>query len=100
VGSPQQIGQVEGEVSKPQKTVLYIYETVLQSWSRDFGTFSCIASLIGIGVILESDAMQWFGAIVGGVWIIVRSASNKHFHRATPQEAANILKRDFGVTAE
>ena len=45
--------------------VIVIHETVLQSYLIDTSTLFLFVSLIGIGVYLESTAMQWVGAIVG-----------------------------------
>ena len=59
-------------MSKP--TVIIIHETVLQSLARDAGTFFMLAALIGLGVLLQSVALQWVGAIVGFMWIVAKGS--------------------------
>ena len=44
--------------------IIIIHETAIQSWMRDASTFALFIALIGVGVILESSAMQWVGAII------------------------------------
>lgn len=46
-------------------TVLIIKEGWVQSWLRDASTFALFLALIGIGVFLESPALQWVGALIG-----------------------------------
>lgn len=53
--------------SKPE--VILIKETLIVSLARDAGTLAMIVSMIGIGVFLESAAMQWVGAIMAFVTI-------------------------------
>jgi hypothetical protein len=48
-----------------KKTVIIIRETWPQSWMRDASSVVGFVALIGIGVYLESSAMQWVGAILG-----------------------------------
>ncbi|MCZ7855007.1 hypothetical protein O9X81_00090 [Agrobacterium salinitolerans] len=50
---------------KIKTEVIVIHETVLQSYLADSSTFLLFAALIGLGVYLDSSAMQWVGAIIG-----------------------------------
>lgn len=45
--------------------IIVLYETGVQSLIRDIASTAMFVSLIGIGVLLESAAMQWVGAIIG-----------------------------------
>ncbi|RUM99152.1 hypothetical protein EET67_04960 [Pseudaminobacter arsenicus] len=45
--------------------MIIVHETVLQSYLVDTSTFILFLALIGIGVYLDSTAMQWIGAFVG-----------------------------------
>lgn len=53
--------------------VIIVTETALQGWMRDAGSAVMFIALIGIGVFLESNAMQWVGAIIGFIVIISRA---------------------------
>lgn len=46
-------------------TILLIREGWVQSWLRDASTFALFIALIGIGVLLQSVALQWVGALIG-----------------------------------
>jgi hypothetical protein len=59
-------------MSKPE--VIIVHETVLQSWLIDASTFAMFLALIGIGVFLDSNAMQWIGAIIGFFTIVGRAS--------------------------
>lgn len=50
-------------IQKP--TVIILKEGWVQSWLRDASTFALFVALIGIGVFLESAALQWVGALIG-----------------------------------
>lgn len=54
--------------------IIIIRETWWESLLRDAGTFCLFMALIGIGVLLNSSAMQWVGAIVAFITIIISSA--------------------------
>lgn len=57
-------------MNKP--TVIILHETVLQSLARAAGTFFMLAALIGLGVLLQSVALQWVGAIMGFIWLVAK----------------------------
>lgn len=46
-------------------TLILIRESAKESWLRDMSTLATFLSLIGIGVFLDSGAMQWIGAVIG-----------------------------------
>lgn len=50
---------------KHRRQILIISESIPQSLARDAGTFATFVSMIGIGWFIESEAMQWAGAILG-----------------------------------
>lgn len=54
--------------------VIVIRETLAKSLVRDAGTLGLFVSLIGIGIALDSSAMQWTGATVGFLTIIGRAS--------------------------
>lgn len=59
---------------------IIIRETVAKSLAIDAGTFALFAGLIGLGVWLDSTAMQWAGFFVATVTAISLSARPRtHF---------------------
>lgn len=60
-------------------------ETVLQSWMRDASALALFLVLIGVGVWLESPAMQWAGAFVA--FIAVTGCALVRNHKCTVEEA-------------
>lgn len=54
-------------------TIILIREGWVQSWLRDASTFVLFIALIGIGVLLQSTAMQWVGALIGFLHIAGRA---------------------------
>lgn len=53
--------------------IILVHETVWQSWAKDFGTLAMIVSLIGIGIFLNSRALQFVGAIMAMIVIVYLS---------------------------
>lgn len=54
--------------------IILIKESAAQSLISDAGTALLFAFLIGLGVWLESDAMQWVGALVGFTSVLARTS--------------------------
>lgn len=71
---------------KPE--IIIIRETMLQSWISDASSVVGFLALIGIGVYLESNAMQWAGAILGFITIC-----GKAFERDKRMTVAEARKR-------
>lgn len=71
--------------------IIVIRETLTKSLLRDAGVLALFVSLIGIGVALESDAMQWAGAVIGFLVIIGRSSG--HRKELTIQRAREYLDK-------
>lgn len=61
--------------NKPAPEIIILHETVLQSWLIDASTLALFVALIGIGVYLDSSAMQWAGAIIG--FLTLASKANR-----------------------
>ena len=78
-------------------SVLLIRESAWQSIVSD--TYSAIAAIgvMGIGWWLNSSAMQWCGFLL--FWITL-AANTKDDKRRSPQDAADYLKSEYGVTAK
>lgn len=68
--------------------VIVIHETVLQSYLVDSSTFLLFAALIGVGVYLDSSAMQWVGALIG---FITMAGRISRLNRMTIEQARKRL---------
>ncbi|RJG46540.1 hypothetical protein [Mesorhizobium sp. DCY119] len=72
-------------MNKPKPEILVIHESVWHSFVRDATTFLMAVSIIGVGVLLASTAMQWVGAIV--FFLAVAGTAAAHKNRMTIEEA-------------
>jgi hypothetical protein len=79
--------------------VILVVESVKQSIIKDTFTFVMVTSLIGIGVFLESTAMQWFGAFMAMVGILGAIKKYSQKQTMTPQQAADYLRDNYVATS-
>ena len=77
--------------------VLVVIEGPLTKAWDAFVRFAFVAAVIGAGWALDSAAMQWIG-FLSVVITAVAAAVQQHKTRVTPQEAADRLLRECGVT--
>ncbi|MFG1410315.1 hypothetical protein V5G24_04300 [Xanthobacter sp. VTT E-85241] len=75
-------------------TYIILTESVLQSWARDLGSLAVFVCLIGIGVYVDSSAMQWAGFAIALAFTFGRSSS--HIHRMNIKEARAYLDQIEG----
>ena len=89
-------------MSETKTVVLMVHETVRECIARDVVTFLTFAAMSGLGVLLQSSAMQWIGGLLWLLWMVTRGASNLRSlgFRGTPQQAADMLAERFGVRAK
>ena len=80
-------------------TVIILSETPAQSIVSDTYSFFLAVALIGIGVYLASSAMEWLGFILVSLKLIGGGMMLAKRGRKTPQQAADYLRDEFGVTA-
>jgi len=73
------------------KETVFVYENLLQSICADIFTFAMIISMIGLGVYLGSNSMQWFGAFMAFITIYSRSGASPK--RMSREEAIEFLIR-------
>lgn len=78
-------------MSNKEREIILLHETVLQSWVRDASSIVMFIALIGIGVYLESAAMQWVGAILGFLTIIGKAISHHNKSKMTIAQARKRL---------
>lgn len=84
--------------SSASQVFFYVFPTKLECLFNDICSAGVPMSLMGAGVWLDSSAMQWFGFIIGMLWLISRSSSANNRYRVSPQDAADILASKYGVT--
>ncbi|NNU70416.1 hypothetical protein G9X67_34765 [Rhizobium sp. WYCCWR 11152] len=78
-------------MSEKQPTqFIVITESVFQSWARDASTLALFVSLIGIGIALDSPAMQWVGALVGFITITARASGKAK--KLTKEQALRFIQ--------
>lgn len=73
------------------REVIILHETALQSWIRDASSAVMFIALIGIGVYLESSAMQWVGAVLGFLTIIGKAINHHNQSKMTVEQARKKL---------
>lgn len=73
--------------------IIIIKESAIESWLRDASTLALFVVLIGIGIFLESSAMQWIGAIIGFFVVISKSAIYMEKRSYTIDEAEAEIQR-------
>lgn len=78
----------------------YVYENWPTRVANDLMAVGVPLALMGIGVWLESGAMQWFGFVLASLWVFGRAKNAAEKSRMSPQEAANRLAEQFGVFAD
>lgn len=73
------------------RQIMIIKESARESWLRDTSSVVSFVALIGIGIVLDSSAMQWVGAILG--FIVILDRANRLFknNRFTIEEARKRL---------
>ena len=70
---------------------IVLHETLWQSFARDLISFASVVATVGLGVAIGSVAMQWVGAIVFFLIMIVRGS--KHYKPMTLDQAAEYIER-------
>jgi hypothetical protein len=89
------------KMKKHDTQIILLHETVGQAIVKDFVTTLSAFVLIGLGVLVGSTVMQVFGAIATVLLVLGKAAGYmKQTPILTPQQAADKLKREFGVVAK
>lgn len=84
--------------ARPGTLVLLVHESWwAMAWDRAL-TFGFVVGVIGVGVALDSRAMQWVGFLCVLLAALAK-VGQKWSSRVTPQQAADRLLAEFGVAA-
>ncbi len=78
-------------MSDQKETVIIVHETAGQSFARWAIGFLTTVGLIGIGVLMNSAAMQWMGAVLAMIAIMARAVHERNLCRMTVPEARKKL---------
>jgi hypothetical protein len=82
-------------MSDKPKTYIIVIEPVGKSLARDAGTFAMFAALIGLGVLLDSAAMQWVGAIIGFLAIFAKVGTiGARSQFKTAEDAISFIRKE------
>jgi Zn-dependent membrane protease YugP len=71
--------------------VILLRETALASVVKDMGVVAMFVLLIGIGILLDSTALQWVGALIGFSTIVSFAVRLSKDNRFTIEEARRRL---------
>ena len=74
-----------------QKLIRIAHESLKDSILSDVFTFAMLAALIGLGVLLDSSAMQWVGAVMAFLGVFSKAA--RRLPLMTLDEARHELDR-------
>lgn len=77
----------------PQRKIMIIRESPWKSWARDASTFALFSAMIGVGWLLNSEPMQWVGAIVAFTTFLAQFSGFRKQHTFTIAEARAELDR-------
>lgn len=79
--------------------IVLIDDRLALSVARDVISFAMTVALIGVGVLLDSGAMQWFGFVAAVIFTFARVSGAQKKHTMTAQAAADLLAEKYGVRA-
>lgn len=74
------------------ETVKYIVvrESIRESIIRDATSFVTLTAMVGLGIVLESDAMQWIGGLLF-LFVVFGKAAGK-LKKMTAEEAIEFIQ--------
>lgn len=78
-------------IEKPKTEFIIIHDTTSRAWRRASSTFLLFVSMIGIGVVVGSVAMQWAGFFIAVIVLFSRVGSSAP-KRMTRDEAIAFLR--------
>lgn len=76
-----------------EEMVVIVDNRLWQSLGRDIATLGTFVSMIGLGVFLQSSAMQWVGGLIWFLWVIGRAAIVEKKARMTIPQARAFLDK-------
>jgi hypothetical protein len=74
-----------------KKMIAIIDDRLSKSVPRDLFSLATMAAMVGFGVLLNSNAMQWLGAVIWFTWIIGRTSKQYKDTHMTIADARKLL---------
>lgn len=81
-----------------ERKVVLIRESLFQSVMSDIGTFCMVCGIIGLGVFLESPAMQWVGFVFA--LLVTLSAAYRKQNKSVAYGYDDAIKKINELKAE
>ena len=75
------------------RMVVLVDDRLWKSVGRDVVSMVTLVAMVGVGVLLQSSALQWVGAIIWFLWIIGKAASVDKKHKMTIAQAREFLDK-------
>jgi phage gp46-like protein len=82
------------------KDILLLHENLWESVISDLMTMGSLSCVTLLAWWLDSTFLAVFGACLWLIGVMARVHNIAEKRRKTPQEAADYLKREYGVTAK
>lgn len=86
-------------MSEKKPEIISLFDSRVGFFGRMVVSYGTLLACIGVGVLIQSDALQWVGAVIWFVGMISTSVSYATKAHKTPQEAADYLNKHYGVKA-
>lgn len=78
------------QITEGTTNIIFVTETPIASVLSDLFTICSGLIFIGLGVLLSSTVLQWVGAIVFFLSLLMRT---KRFNKLTPDEAIAVIEK-------
>lgn len=85
---------------KKDKDILFVAHTRMASIASDIFEATSLLLVVIIAYWLDSGFISVTGALLWLALFMAKGIGYSNRNRKTPQEAANYLKQEYGVTAE
>lgn len=82
-----------------KKETIHLMDSRVGFWGRAACSYGMTFGMIGIGILLDSPAMQWIAAIFAFIGILSMSVNYHQRNIKTPQEAADYIAKTYGAKA-
>ena len=80
--------------------VIIIYRSGFTAWLHSAVIWGALLGMIGVGVWLDSTALQWVAALMWFLSVVAYVKNLEKRNPRTPQEAADWLYCEYGVKAD
>jgi hypothetical protein len=78
-------------MTEKTKMIAIVDDRLWKSVLSDITTVSSLFFIVGMGLVLDSSALQWIGALMWIVWCIARMSKTTRESRMTIQQAREFI---------